>query len=111
MHTDYLLDMHMFCVHNIIMIKTFADKETEKVYNQFFSTKLPQNIQKVALRKLIMIDNAESVEDLRIPPSNRLEKLVGDREGQYSIRINDQYRICFIADGNHFYDVEIVDYH
>ncbi len=111
MHTDYLLDMHMFCVHNIIMIKTFADKETEKVYNQFFSTKLPQNIQRVALRKLIMIDNAEGVEDLRIPPSNRLEKLVGDREGQYSIRINDQYRICFVADRNNFYNVEIVDYH
>ena len=94
------------------MIKSFADKETEKVYNQVFSKKLPQNIQKVALRKLIMIDNAQSLEDLRVPPANRLEQLQGDRDGQYSIRINDQYRICFSVSGSYdFYDVEIVDYH
>ena len=93
------------------MIKTFADKETEKVYNQIFSKKLPQNIQKVALRKLIMIDNAGCLEDLKVPPANRLELLSGNREGQYSIRINDQYRICFQAEGNNFYNVEIVDYH
>jgi len=93
------------------MIKTFADRETERIYNQIFSKKLPQSIQKIALRKLIMIDNAQSLEDLKIPPANRLEKLEGDRDGQYSIRINDQYRICFKADGNNFYDVEIVDYH
>ncbi len=72
------------------MIKTFSDKETEKIYSQLFSKKLPQAIQKIALRKLIMIDNAQSLEDLRIPPSNRLERLEGNREGQYSIRINDQ---------------------
>ena len=93
------------------MIKSFADKETEKVYNQVFSRKLPQSIQRVALRKLIMIDNAGCLEDLRIPPANRLEALQGNRAGQYSIRINDQYRICFEVEGNHFYNVEIVDYH
>ena len=93
------------------MIRNFADRETEKIYHQTFSKKLPQNIQAVALRKLIMIDNAGRLEDLRVPPANHLEKLEGDRKGQYSIRINDQYRICFTAEGNHFYDVEIVDYH
>ena len=85
--------------------------ETEKIYYQTFSRKLPQSIQRVALRKLIMIDNAGCLEDLRVPPANRLEALHGDREGQYSIRINDQYRICFVVDGNGFYDVEVVDYH
>ena len=94
------------------MIKSFADKETEKIYNQFFSKKLPQNIQKIALRKLIMIDNAGCLRDLLIPPGNRLEALQGTREGQYSIRINDQYRICFRLEGkNDFYDVAIIDYH
>lgn len=93
------------------MIKTFADKETEKIYSQRFSKKLPQSIQRIALRKLIMIDNAQNLEDLRIPPANHLERLEGNREGQYSIRINDQYRICFETDGNNFYNVEIVDYH
>ncbi len=93
------------------MIKTFADRETERIYNQTFLKKVPQSIQRIALRKLIMIDNAHSLEDLRVPPANHLEKLEGDREGQYSIRINDQYRICFRYDGNIFYDVEIVDYH
>ena len=93
------------------MIKSFADKETEKLYNQMFSRKLPQDIQRVALRKLIMIDNAECLEDLKVPPANRLEALSGNRKGQYSIRINNQYRICFAFKGNCFYDVEIVDYH
>ncbi|MBR1686881.1 MAG: type II toxin-antitoxin system RelE/ParE family toxin [Clostridia bacterium] len=94
------------------MIKSFADKETEKVYDQVFSKKLPHDIQRVALRKLIMIENAGCLEDLRVPPANRLETLQGDREGQYSIRINDQYRICFSIEGkNDFHDVEIVDYH
>ena len=93
------------------MIKSCADKETEKVYNQTFSRKLPQSIQRIALRKLIMIDNAGRLEDLRVPPANRLELLHGNREGQYSIRINDQYRICFTVEENSFYNVEIVDYH
>lgn len=96
----------------LYMIKSFADKETEKVYNQVFSKKLPCEIQRVALRKMIMISNAGSVEDLRVPPGNHLEQLTGNRTGQYSIRINDQYRICFVVRGaNDFYEVEIVDYH
>ncbi len=94
------------------MIRSFADKETEKVFNQQFSKKLPQSIQRVALRKLMMIDNAENINDLRVPPANYLEQLYGDRQGQYSIRINRQYRICFTVSGlNDFNDVEIVDYH
>ena len=93
------------------MIKSFKNKETEGIYYQITSRKLPQAIQKVALRKLIMIDNAESLDDLRVPPGNRLEALKGDRAGQYSIRINDQYRICFRMEGNEVADVEIVDYH
>ena len=97
--------------YNISMIKSFADRETEKVYNQTFSKKLPQTIQRIALRKLIMINNAGCLEDLRIPPANRLEALQGDRVGQYSIRINDQYRICFTVKDKDYYNVEIVDYH
>ena len=94
------------------MIKTFADKEAEKIYRQIFSKKLPHAIQKAALRKLMMIDNAANLDDLRVPPSNRLEKLSGDRKGQHSIRINDQFRICFKASNTgDFFDVEIVDYH
>jgi len=93
------------------MIKSFADKETEKIYHQRFSKKLPRDTQRIALRKLIMMDNAEGLEDLRVPPGNRLEALSGDRKGQYSIRINDKYRICFRASQGNLYDVEIVDYH
>ena len=93
------------------MIQSFADRETELVYNQDFSKRLLNTIQKVALRKFMMIDNAKSLNDLRIPPNNRLEALHGDREGQYSIRINDQWRICFSMNEGHFYNVEIVDYH
>ena len=94
------------------MIKSFADKETEKVFNQIVSRKLPHDIQKVALRKLIMLDNADCVNDLRIPPSNHLEALSGNRKGQYSIRVNDRLRICFeIDEENDMGNVEIVDYH
>lgn len=94
------------------MILSFADKETEKVFEQKFSKKLPQSIQRIALRKLIIIDNAENINDLRVPPANHLEQLSGDREGQYSIRINNQFRICFTVQGqNNIKDVEIVDYH
>jgi len=107
----YPIDIYMYNGYNITMIKSFADKETEKIYHQTFSKKLPQDIQRVALRKLIMIDNAGCLEDLKVPPANCLEQLSGNRKGQYSIRINDQYRICFKEDGNNFYDVEIVDYH
>jgi Plasmid maintenance system killer protein len=93
------------------MIKSFGDKETAKIYQQIYSKKIPSDIQKIALRKLIMIDKACNLDDLRIPPANHLEALLGDRKGQYSIRINDQYRICFEVDGNDFTNVKIVDYH
>jgi len=93
------------------MIKTFRCKETHKVYERKFSKKLPHDIQRVAYRKLLMIDSAIDIDDLRIPPANRLEKLSGDREGQYSIRINKQFRICFIWEDGSVWDVEIVDYH
>jgi proteic killer suppression protein len=93
------------------MIKSFKTKETEKVYSREGSSKLPHDIQQVALRKLRMINNAKNLSDLRIPPANRLEKLIGDREGQHSIRINDQWRVCFIWREGNAYDVEITDYH
>ena len=95
----------------MLRIKSFACKETLRVYNQLFSHRLPASIQKIALRKLIMMDNSVSLDDLRSPPSNHLEQLRGDREGQWSIRINDQYRICFRIIDGYYYDVEIVDYH
>ncbi|GAP03158.1 plasmid maintenance system killer protein [Fructobacillus pseudoficulneus] len=94
------------------MIRSFADKETEKIFQQKFSKKLPQSIQRIALRKLIMMDNAADINDLRVPPANHLEQLMGDRRGQYSIKINVQYRLCFtVANRNDFMNVEIVDYH
>jgi proteic killer suppression protein len=93
------------------MIKGFASKETEKLFERQFSRKLPQSIQRVARRKLEILDAAEVLQDLRIPPSNRLEKLSGDREGQYSIRINDQWRICFEWRDGDAFNVEIVGYH
>lgn len=108
----YSLDLCTLNGYDTPLIKSFADKETEKVYNQVFSRKLPHDIQRVALRKLIMIDNAGCLEDLRVPPANHLEMLSGNRAGQYSIRINDQYRLCFSVEGkNDFCHVEIVDYH
>jgi toxin HigB-1 len=93
------------------MIKSFRDRETERVFHRGFSRRLPNDIQSVALRKLRMLSNAEDLNDLGSPPANRLEKLAGDREGQYSIRINDQWRICFSWRGGDAYDVEIGDYH
>ena len=93
------------------MIKSFKDKETEKIFKQHFSKKLPNAIQKIALRKLMMIDNAETLQDLLVPPANKLEVLKGDRKGQHSIRINDQYRVCYKFKDGDFYDVEITDYH
>lgn len=92
------------------MIKSFADKETKKVYHQTFSKKLPQSIQHVALRKLMMIDAATCLDDLRIPPANHLEALSGNRKGQHSIRINRQFRIC-VWNGHDADNVEIADYH
>jgi len=93
------------------MIKSFNDKESEKIFNRIFSKKLPHEIQRAAYKKLLMIDAALTLEDLKIPPANRLEKLSGNREGQYSIRINRQFRICFTWTNGHAYHVEIVDYH
>jgi len=93
------------------MIKTFADKETEKLFQRTFSRKLPQNVQRAARMKLEVLDAAEVLQDLRVPPGNRLEKLSGDREGQHSIRINDQWRICFVWKEGNAHEVEITDYH
>ena len=93
------------------MIKSFKDSETEKIFRFTRSRRLPSDIQQVALRKLRMVNNAKSINDLRVPPANRLERLTGNRVGQYSIRINDQWRICFDWDGISAYNVEIVDYH
>lgn len=93
------------------MIKTFRDSATAKLFERQLVRRWPTNMQKAALRKLRMLDAAESLIDLRVPPGNRLERLRGDREGQLSIRINDQWRLCFRWDAGNAYDVEIVDYH
>jgi proteic killer suppression protein len=93
------------------VIKSIRDPETDRVRRRRFSRRLPADIQQVAYRKLRMINNAHRLDDLRIPPANRLEKLSGDRSGQYSIRINDRWRICFRWREGDAYDVEIVDYH
>lgn len=93
------------------MIESFRDKETEKIWKREFSKKLPNQIQSIAYRKLVMLARAVSIEDLKIPPANMLEKLQGNREGQYSIRINNQWRICFRWSKSDATDVEIVDYH
>lgn len=93
------------------MIDSFASEQTRKIYLGEISPKLPIEIQRTARRKLIYLDDAEDLQDLLAPPGNRLEKLKGDRAGQYSIRINDQWRICFEWSNNKAKNVEIVDYH
>ena len=93
------------------MIKSFRDKETEKIFNRQFSAKLQLNIQRMARKKLVILDAATELNDLRIPPGNRLEALKRNRKGQHSIRINDQWRICFEWRDGDAYDVEITDYH
>ena len=93
------------------MIKSFSCKETEKIFNRLYSRKFPTDIQRSALRKLRMLNRAISLQDLRVPPGNRLEELKGDRKGQHSIRINDQWRICFTWQNSEAFNVEIVDYH
>jgi proteic killer suppression protein len=93
------------------MIAGFRDKETALIWEGRRSRRLPSNIQDVALRKLRLLNSARRLEDLRVPPANRLEALKGDRKGQHSIRINDQWRICFIWRNEHAHEVEIVDYH
>ena len=93
------------------MIHSFGDKETERLFYREPVKKFPPPVRRLALRKLLLVDAAESLADLRIPPGKRLEKLRGDREGQYSIRINDQWRVCFRWDASDAYEVEVVDYH
>lgn len=93
------------------MIKSFKDKEAEKIYHRGYSRRLPHDIQKIAMRKLWMLDAAPDLNSLRAPPSNHLEALKGDRKGQHSIRINKQWRICFVWSEGDAYEVEIVDYH
>lgn len=93
------------------MIRNFKDKETQKIFERQRSSKLPSDIQQVALRKLRMLNRSQTLQELRIPPANRLERLSGDRDGQYSIRVNDQWRICFDWQDGYAMNVEIVDYH
>ena len=93
------------------MIKTFKDKEAEKVFKGRFSKKLPQAIQRKARMKLRMLDAAMCLEDLLVPPANRLEALSGDRQGQHSIRINQQWRVCFVWNDGRVENIENVDYH
>ena len=93
------------------MIRTFRDKETEQLFNRLASRRRPANLHQAMWRKLAILNAAERLDDLRIPPGNRLEKLSGNRAGQYSIRINDQWRICFEWQEGNAYEVEITDYH
>lgn len=93
------------------MIQSFKCRETQKLFNGRFSSRLPQDIQRLAARKLEMLDGAGELDDLKSPPGNRLEALRGNRAGQHSIRINDQWRLCFTWRDSNAFDVEIVDYH
>ena len=93
------------------MIESFRCRETERIFRREYSRRLPTDIQKTAFRKLRMLNRSSSVEDLRVPPGNRLEALSGNRKGQHSIRINDQWRVCFVWRNGGAHDVEIVDYH
>jgi len=93
------------------MIRSFKCKESEKLFQRYQSKKFPAEIQRTALRKLRMLNRAQTLNDLKVPPGNRFEKLHGNREGQMSIRINDQWRICFRWEDRDCYDVEIVDNH
>ncbi len=104
--------MIIFDVSNVkSMIISFGNKETEKIWNGIVSKKLPQEIQEVARRKLRMVNNSIDINDLRIPPANRLEKLKGDLKEFYSIRINNQWRIVFKWENGNAFEVQIVDYH
>lgn len=93
------------------MIRTFADKEAERIWHGLASRRLPTDIQQIARRKLRMLNNASTLDDLRVPPANRLEALKGNRKGEHSIRINDQWRICFRWKEGDAHEVTIVDYH
>lgn len=93
------------------MIRSFADKTTAAIFAGMEVRRLPHDIQQRAAEKLALLDAAHQIDDLRVPPGNRLEKLSGNRMGQWSIRVNNQWRICFVFEGGDAYDVEIVDYH
>ncbi len=93
------------------MIASFKDADAQELYDTGTSRRIPSEIQRVALRKLKYMNNAEDLNDLRVLPANHLEALSGDRKGQHSIRINDRYRLCFVWKNAQFHDVEIVDYH
>jgi proteic killer suppression protein len=93
------------------MIRSFRDKRAEAIFSRDYVRRIPREVQRAAYRKMVLIDSAVRLKDLRIPPGNRLEKLAGDREGKHSIRINDQWRICFRWRAGDAFEVEIVDYH
>lgn len=93
------------------MIRSFRDRDTERLFNRERPRRIPAAIHRPALRKLAILHAATDLADLRVPPGNRLERLIGDREGQWSIRINDQWRICFALRDGDAHDVEITDYH
>ncbi|MYA23440.1 MAG: type II toxin-antitoxin system RelE/ParE family toxin [Gemmatimonadetes bacterium] len=93
------------------MIESFRDRETERVFFRQRSRRFSGTLARSALKKLLLLDAADSIQDLRLPPGNRLERLAGDRRGQYGIRINDQWRLCFEWKSGHAANVEIVDYH
>jgi toxin HigB-1 len=101
----------MHCVTIEFMIESFLDADAKKLWETGKSRRIPASIRRVAQRKLHMINIAGALEDLLAPPGNRLEVLSGDRKGQHSIRVNDQFRVCFVWKNNNAYDVEIVDYH
>jgi proteic killer suppression protein len=108
---EYPLPFNVKCAKLALVIRTFKDKEAEKIFRRERSRRLPEDLLRAALRKLRMLNRAVILDDLRVPPANHLEKLKGDRAGQYSIRINDQWRICFYWRDNDAFDVEIVAYH
>jgi toxin HigB-1 len=93
------------------VIKSFGDRNTERLFTREPVRRYPAELRRTMLRKLVAVDAAEALDDLRVPPGNRLEKLRGDRAGQHSIRVNDQWRVCFAWRGGDAYDVSIVDYH
>jgi proteic killer suppression protein len=93
------------------VITSFADRDTERLFHRERVRRYPADLQRTMLRKLVAVDAAETLEDLRVPPGNRLEKLKGDRAGQYSVRVNDQWRICFRWTAGNAHDVELVGYH
>ena len=93
------------------MIRSFRDDDTRRIFGREPTRRLPPELHRRALRKLVMLEAAAELADLRVPPGNRLEKLAGDRRGQHSIRLNDQWRICFVWQEGEAHDVEIVDYH